>query len=187
MSVDNRNNGYYSVDRGNAQICEEVDTVTMQPIPVGATCESCAVDGRTVPATTRSINPEYSGYVLCEECAAEYDSRIPAQARDIRATLHTLADESGQHTVGRYIEIAWSEGLLVSGCIAAADGVVLSPNGTEYIDDETPAQLVPYIPTGGETQPVGVHPNGPRYVPVLVIADTDGNAQAMVWTAAGRS
>jgi hypothetical protein len=38
-------------------------------------CESCLVAGEHVPATTRSVNPDYAGYVLCQECAAEYDSR----------------------------------------------------------------------------------------------------------------
>lgn len=40
-------------------------------------CESCAEGGiHGVPATTHSKNPDYSGYNLCAECAAEYDSRI---------------------------------------------------------------------------------------------------------------
>jgi hypothetical protein len=41
-------------------------------------CESCAHSGQYgVPATTHSINPNWSGYNLCDECAAEYDSRMP--------------------------------------------------------------------------------------------------------------
>lgn len=39
-------------------------------------CESCLIDGLHVPATTRSSNPNWEGYNLCEACAAEYDSRI---------------------------------------------------------------------------------------------------------------
>ena len=39
-------------------------------------CESCAVAGREVAAaTTHSVNPDFSGYNLCAECAAEYDGR----------------------------------------------------------------------------------------------------------------
>ncbi|MBW1953636.1 MAG: hypothetical protein JRI66_11235 [Deltaproteobacteria bacterium] len=39
-------------------------------------CESCLASGRKVPATTRSRNPDYAGYELCEDCAREYDSRV---------------------------------------------------------------------------------------------------------------
>jgi hypothetical protein len=34
-----------------------------------------------VPATTRSVNPDWSGYDLCDECAAEYDARPLTRAR----------------------------------------------------------------------------------------------------------
>ena len=34
-------------------------------------CESCGVK----PATGQCKNPDFSGYYLCDECAAEYDSR----------------------------------------------------------------------------------------------------------------
>lgn len=44
-------------------------------------CESCLVAGEHVPATTRSANPDWSGYALCEECAAEYNQRAPLQPR----------------------------------------------------------------------------------------------------------
>jgi hypothetical protein len=39
-------------------------------------CESCvAVDSHTsVAATTHSSNTDWSGYQLCDECAAHYDS-----------------------------------------------------------------------------------------------------------------
>ena len=39
-------------------------------------CESCLVAGEHRPATGRAINPDWSGYDLCDECRAEYDSRI---------------------------------------------------------------------------------------------------------------
>lgn len=42
-------------------------------------CESCQVGGSKVEATTHSVNPEFSGYDLCEECAAEYDSRLETE------------------------------------------------------------------------------------------------------------
>jgi len=42
-----------------------------------STTESCAVAGLLRPATTYSVNPDYSGYNLCYECAAGYDSRTP--------------------------------------------------------------------------------------------------------------
>ena len=38
-------------------------------------CESCAVAGIKREATTHSKNPDWSGYDLCNECAAEYDKR----------------------------------------------------------------------------------------------------------------
>ena len=39
-------------------------------------CESCSVSGIEVAATTHSVNPDFCGYELCDECATEYDSRI---------------------------------------------------------------------------------------------------------------
>lgn len=36
-------------------------------------CESC----NEQEATTKSTNPDWSGYALCDECAAEYDARPP--------------------------------------------------------------------------------------------------------------
>lgn len=37
-------------------------------------CEGCLMVGHHVPATTRSIHPDYSGYVFCEDCASKYDA-----------------------------------------------------------------------------------------------------------------
>lgn len=37
-------------------------------------CESCLMTGKRVPATTRSSNPDYGKYDLCEECAAKFDA-----------------------------------------------------------------------------------------------------------------
>lgn len=45
-------------------------------------CESCAETGIQTVATTKSINPDFAGYALCEDCAAEYDSRIPQSAEN---------------------------------------------------------------------------------------------------------
>jgi len=39
-------------------------------------CESCAVTGERVPATTHSVNPEFTRANMCQKCANEYDSRI---------------------------------------------------------------------------------------------------------------
>jgi hypothetical protein len=36
-------------------------------------CDSCFKEGALVPATTRSFNPKYSRYLLCDECASKYD------------------------------------------------------------------------------------------------------------------
>lgn len=44
-----------------------------------AWCESCLAHGTRIRATTRSVNPEWSGYALCAICAAEYDSRPPTE------------------------------------------------------------------------------------------------------------
>jgi len=39
-------------------------------------CDSHAESGEHgVPATTKSGNPDWSGYDLCDECADEYNSR----------------------------------------------------------------------------------------------------------------
>ncbi len=43
-------------------------------------CESCLMAGKRVPATTRSINPDYSKYDFCEECAAKFDARESGEA-----------------------------------------------------------------------------------------------------------
>ncbi len=37
-------------------------------------CESCLMAGKRIPATTRSSNPDYAKYDLCEECAAKFDA-----------------------------------------------------------------------------------------------------------------
>ena len=37
-------------------------------------CDSCLMSGKRVPATTRSINPDYAKFDLCEECAAKFDA-----------------------------------------------------------------------------------------------------------------
>ena len=38
-------------------------------------CESCLMVGIGTPATTHSINLDWSGYNLCDECAEEYNNR----------------------------------------------------------------------------------------------------------------
>jgi len=38
-------------------------------------CDSCRETGIHTPATGHSTNPDWSGYDLCDECRAEYDSR----------------------------------------------------------------------------------------------------------------
>ena len=43
-------------------------------------CESCRVIGEWTEATTKSSNPDWSGYNLCEECAAEYNQRPPVNS-----------------------------------------------------------------------------------------------------------
>ena len=45
-------------------------------------CQSCDVAGIKREATTHSTNPDWSGYDLCEECAAEYDKRPSLDHRD---------------------------------------------------------------------------------------------------------
>ena len=52
-------------------------------------CESCAATGRERPATTRTINPDYSRYELCAECAEEYDER-----HKLSIKAHSQPDES---------------------------------------------------------------------------------------------
>ena len=52
-------------DDDNCRVCGFGDESTL--------CESCAADGETVPATTQSTNPRYSGYDLCESCATSFN------------------------------------------------------------------------------------------------------------------
>lgn len=41
-------------------------------------CDSCAENGNHgVPAVGHSINPDWSGYNLCQECIEEYNARGP--------------------------------------------------------------------------------------------------------------
>ena len=42
-------------------------------------CEACQAGGIETPAIGNSKNPDWSGYELCEECIAEYDSREPLE------------------------------------------------------------------------------------------------------------
>lgn len=37
-------------------------------------CDGCLMVGVRVPATTRSLNPEYTRYAFCEECATKYNA-----------------------------------------------------------------------------------------------------------------
>ena len=48
-------------------------------------CESCRATGRETPATTRSSNPDWSGYVLCAECADEYNARKTIAPKEPRS------------------------------------------------------------------------------------------------------
>lgn len=92
-------------------------------------CESCLQTGIQTPATTHSVNPDWSGYDLCEECAAEYDSRRPTATEgmtdaakmisayrwetivhymddDIREQVHReLAPCSNEEFLARYLEL----------------------------------------------------------------------------------
>ena len=52
----------------------------MKTVSEKTECESCLVAGEHTPATTHSINPKFSGYALCAQCADEYDSRMKNSA-----------------------------------------------------------------------------------------------------------
>lgn len=72
-------------------------TYTAFPVGSGYASESHVVvsDGDETEATTRSHNPEYSGYDMCAECAREYDAReesIMATLRDIRENPEYLGN-----------------------------------------------------------------------------------------------
>jgi len=54
-------------------------------------CESCAVTGIKTPATGHSNNPEWSGYDLCDECIAEYDSRQPINTATVTGNIMELS------------------------------------------------------------------------------------------------
>ena len=108
------------------------------------------------------------------------DTRTP---EDIRATLQTLADEGGIHTVGRYVELAWSEGLLVTGGNHGdAEGLVLHAGQDDDCLTDDPAEVAE-IDSDEISQPQGVHPDGPYYRPVLVVqAPRDpATVYAVIW------
>jgi len=48
-------------------------------------CENCAAEGKRAPATTHSVNEEYSEYDLCAECAGYYDRVDPYSTRYLAA------------------------------------------------------------------------------------------------------
>ena len=50
--------------------CDRKEDETMTQM-----CDTCAAAGIDTPATTRSRNPDWSGYQLCQPCAREYDFR----------------------------------------------------------------------------------------------------------------
>ena len=58
-------------------------------------CESCSVSGIEVAATTHSVNPDFCGYELCDECAAEYDSRI--MEHRLLATVRHIREKMDAH------------------------------------------------------------------------------------------
>jgi len=58
-------------------------------------CESCAEDGFDNLATTRSTNPDWAGYDLCDDCAADYDERRPIYEVSTVGTRYPLAEIGG--------------------------------------------------------------------------------------------
>lgn len=73
----------------------------MKTVSEKTECESCLVAGEHTPATTRSINPEFSGYALCAQCANEYDSRMKNSAIEKWITRHGfIQEESRENEIG---------------------------------------------------------------------------------------
>lgn len=52
-------------------------------------CDGCLMAGLHVPATTRSLNPEYARYAFCEDCARKYNAVLLEEIRD-KKTLKTV-------------------------------------------------------------------------------------------------
>jgi hypothetical protein len=48
-------------------------------------CDGCLMVGHRIPATTRSLNPEYAKYAFCEECASKYNAILLDKERDRHA------------------------------------------------------------------------------------------------------
>jgi hypothetical protein len=48
-------------------------------------CDGCLMAGFHVPATTRSLNPEYAKYAFCEECASRFNAIPLYRERDNQA------------------------------------------------------------------------------------------------------
>ncbi len=113
-----------------------------------------------------------------EAYAEQHKPRPVRTTAELIAMLQALAGD--QQTVGRYTELAWREGLLVTGCLGTAEGVALEAGDSAYTADPTPARLV--APTAqGYAQPQGVHPDAPLYVPVVLVTDDAGEPQVTLW------
>lgn len=65
---------------------EEGELMQREGAMIEQKCESCEAQS----ATTRSANPDWGGYALCADCAAEYDNRARLLAEEHRAHTYPV-------------------------------------------------------------------------------------------------
>lgn len=106
--------------------------------------------------------------------------------RTAEDTMESLTDTAAENplTVGHYIQAAWNWGLLVTGCIGAADGARLAPMYDDAAaQDRTPATLTAALPAN-ITPPWDANGTGETYEgyrPILAVVDGEGEPQAILW------
>lgn len=81
-------------------------------------CDGCLMVGRHVPATTRSLNPEYAKYAFCEECALKYNVIFLDLESDRQAkkTVHTPVSHFSRHQGGGVFKMKYG-GKHYKGCV----------------------------------------------------------------------
>jgi hypothetical protein len=88
-------------------------------------CESCLMVGRYVPATTRSLNPEYANYAFCEECASRYDAMFlgDESVSESKRLEYASIRYSSRHGGGRVFKVKFG-GKHYKGCVCDVCGAL---------------------------------------------------------------
>lgn len=88
-------------------------------------CDACLMIGLHVPATTRSLNPEYARYAFCEECAAKYNAVLLDTAADKRPlkTVRSFASYPSRTRGGEAFKTKYG-GKHYKGCVCDICGAL---------------------------------------------------------------